>query len=250
MENYAWNWRGHSDVIQIQAAECDNLVIEDNFVIGCTNGFLLGDRWGSVANVSMRNNFVWFESNGVSAHSRGNIPTGGRWEIANNTFLLMELDPDSQESGNAIFTRGDGDVYINNNFSYGLLDTIRLSAEGRTVAGTGNYAAGKHVGFDSLGVAEVRPDWMPINARDLEAIGEFPHAGSNFWDHGSHLAVIQPEIVEPDPEPVPDVAAVDYGRVREIVREEINAHTHVVDYARFKAELADVVKRLEIRLGD
>lgn len=124
-KNWAWNAASHADFMQVQVGPASGLVAEDNLIIGFTNPFILGGSYGSMRDVTIRNNFILFESNAVSTRdTSGNIE--GRWTVEQNTFVIHTRE---SGSGYALFLRNrdnDGEAVFSCNIMYGFIDSVGL----------------------------------------------------------------------------------------------------------------------------
>ncbi len=194
---WAWNAASHADFVQIQQGPARDLVIHDNLLVGYTNALLLGDSWGSVTDVTMRDNFVLFEANGVSTSSKGDL--SGTWIIEDNHFVLYELDGVDGGGRTAVKLEntGGGTATVSCNVLHGELDLVNVSIDASVALTTAdNLASGRTHSLEEIDVADAALGYTMAHARDLSRITPLtgPRAGASctqgasFTNPAGHLA--------------------------------------------------------------
>ncbi|MEM9775909.1 MAG: hypothetical protein AAF902_15135 [Chloroflexota bacterium] len=198
---YAFNAKSHSDFVQIQRGSARDIQVYGNLLIGYTNTLLLGDSWGSVTNVSVTNNFILFEANGISSSSKGNAK--GTYTIENNHFVRFGPDNDSQTSNSAILISSTNNVQTNIscNVFHGEppkpnaqpgTQGIKVSISGSySMNSANNVESGQTSSFSEISSSTANLGYSMANARDLSNISTLnnPVNGGNCTQGASFASV-------------------------------------------------------------
>ncbi|MEM7800004.1 MAG: malectin domain-containing carbohydrate-binding protein [Chloroflexota bacterium] len=180
---WAWNAGMHTDFVQIQRGSTRNMQIYGNMMIGFTNALLLGDSWGSVTNVTVKNNFILYEANGVSSSSKGN--TSGTYVIENNTIGMYQVDGVDGGGRHVILLRdrgARGNASIRCNVFFGIRSSVNTAIDsGVSVSSSNNIETGNTTSFSEISSTQVNLGYTMGNARDLSGIYTLrsPEAGAD-----------------------------------------------------------------------
>ena len=190
---WAWNAASHADFIQIQRGPAKNIEIYGNLMLGYTNALLLGDSWGSASNVTVRDNFIIYEGNGVSTQSRGDV--NGIYTIENNHLLLYIEDGVDGGGRSAILlndTGGSENVSVRCNVFYGAVDTINVSIDSSVdMSSAHNVETGNTTSFDEINSTYQDLGYSMRNARDLDGISRLsgPVGGADCTQGASFASI-------------------------------------------------------------
>ncbi|MEM7800444.1 MAG: malectin domain-containing carbohydrate-binding protein, partial [Chloroflexota bacterium] len=171
-QNWAWNARAHTDFLQVQSGSAAGIEIYGNLIVGFTNALLLGDSWGSVTDVSVRNNFIVFEANGVSSSSKGD--TSGSYVIEHNHLVIYQVDgvDGGGRSGILLKDRGDSEtVTIRCNIFYGVVDSNNVNIDSSVDRSSEyNIETGNTSSFDEINSTQIDLGYSMSDARDLSNV--------------------------------------------------------------------------------
>ena len=192
-QQWAWNAASHADFMQIQSGPASDIEIYGNLMIGYTNALILGDSWGTASDVTIRDNLIVYEGNGINSQSKGDVD--GTYLIENNHLIMYIVDGVDGGGRSAIYFNdrgGDENVTIRCNIFYGAVDSINVYLDNSIpVTSDHNVETGATSSFDEINSSYVDLGYSMGNARDLSGINKLsaPVAGGDCVQGASFASV-------------------------------------------------------------